>query len=111
MRRSAFVHLVERLYNRLEHVLYRSREVARRVLDQFLRLARRYDVEVVVVGLRNDPATAGMLRYVQDQGIMTTDLSVNLNRKGYQVLSHPGALATPLYAEKLEVFLTESILR
>ena len=106
MRRSAFVHAVEESYNRLEEKYSSSNDVSKRVIESFHDLATGEGIEFVVAGLNN--GARKMLDYLDEKGIATVDISVDLSQPGYRNLphdDHPSHVANQEYAAKLGLFL------
>jgi hypothetical protein len=114
MRYSAFVHFLEKSYNRQEGRFQQSHEISRRVIKEFSELCRKNGITMVVAGLYTDAATTDMLDYSKREGIPATDMSVDLNVKENTNLPydhHPSALANSVYAQKLESFLSTEVLK
>jgi lysophospholipase L1-like esterase len=117
MRRSALVHFVEQRYNDVEDRIHHSRDVSKAIIGEFRELARAHGVELLLVGILPDgvnllfdyePNTSELLRWAEQRGIATADISVDLTRPEYLNLPHdfhPSALAHERHAEKLEAAL------
>ncbi len=108
MRYSAFVHVIEKLYNNLEDNFYRSHEVTKAIVKEFSRLAERNGVKLVVANITSNSATAAMLDFARGERILTADMWVDLDIEGNRNLphdSHPSAVANRQYALKLMEFL------
>jgi hypothetical protein len=115
MRSSAFVHFLEMTYNEMEERLAHSHEVSKRLLLEMATLAKHYQVHLVLAGVMDDEPTHDMLTFAQAQGIMATDLSSDLDRDEYWDVplggGHPSALANRKYAERLDAFLRNEVLK
>jgi hypothetical protein len=115
MRASAFIHFLEMTYNDVEAHFARSHEVSKRLLLQMADLATQYHVPLVIAGVMDDENTREMLTFMHEQGILTTDLSVDLTTDKYWNVPHDGGHPSPLanrtYAERLEAFLRHRVLQ
>jgi len=112
MRVSALSHFLEVNYNQFEEGLYRSHQVSKAIIEEFNRVAEAKGVKLVVAGIH--PSAAKMLQELSQEGIATRDISVDLNIPSNNNLpydSHPSAIANRQYAEKLEGFLQDTVLR
>ena len=112
MRVSALSHFLEVNYNKFEYKLYRSHEVSKAIIEDFNRVAEAKGVKLVVVGI--DSGSAKMLQELSQEGIATADISVDLKIPANNNLphdGHPSAAANRQYAEKLEGFLRDTVLR
>ncbi|MEG4634017.1 SGNH/GDSL hydrolase family protein [Microcoleus sp. AR_TQ3_B6] len=112
MRVSALSHFSEVIYNKFEQKLYRSHEVSKAIIEEFNRVAEAKGVKLVVVGISSN--STKMLQELSQEGIATADISVDLkipanNNWPHDV--HPSAVANRQYAEKLEGFLQDTVLR
>jgi hypothetical protein len=115
MRSSAFVHFLEMTYNQMEERLAHSHEVSQRLLLEMATLAKHYQFPLVLAGVMDDEPTYDMLTFAQAQGIMTTDLSADLHGDEYWDVPHGGGHPSPLanrtYAERLDAFLRNGVLK
>jgi len=112
MRLFALSNFLDDSYNRLENKLYRSHEVSKAIIEEFNRVAEAKGVKLVVAGI--NPGSAKMLQELSQEGIATAEISVDLKIPGNNNLphdSHPSAIANRQYAEKLEGFLQDTVLR
>ena len=112
MRRSAFIHFLENLYNMYEIKLLRSHDVSKAIIKEFSRLALEKRIKLVVAGITSDPSTADLLEYCRSEGILAVDISVDLAISENNNLphdSHPSAKANEEYAYKLTSFLREVV--
>jgi hypothetical protein len=112
MRVSALSHFLEVNYNQFEEGLYRSHEVSKAIIEEFNRVAEANDVKLVVAGI--NAGSAKMLEELSQQGVATADISVDLKIPANNNLPHdlhPSAIANRQYAEKLEGFLQDTVLR
>ena len=112
MRVSALSHFLEVNYNQFEEGLYRSHEVSKAIIEEFNRVAEAKGVKLVVVGINS--GSAKMLQELSQEGIATADISVDLKIPANNNLPHdlhPSAIANRQYAEKLEGFLQDTVLR
>ena len=111
MRRSAFIHAIERYYNQRETVTLRSHDVSKAIIREFANVCQKNDLKLVVAGIDTNPLTREMLRHCARQGIWTADISVDLGRSEYNNRphdGHPSAAAHRKYAEKLHHFLIDA---
>jgi hypothetical protein len=105
MRYSAFMHFLEKSYDRWEGTIRQSHEISKAVIDEFSGLCKEKGIKLVVAGLFADQATNDMLEHCSRQGIKAISISVDLNVPENMSLPydrHPSAKANKLYAEKLE---------
>jgi hypothetical protein len=112
MRFFALSNFLDNGYNRFEMKLYRSHEVSKAIIEEFNRVAEAKGVKLVVAGINS--GSAKMLQELSQEGIATTDISVDLKIPSNNNLphdSHPSAIANRQYAEKLEGFLQDTVLR
>ena len=113
MRVSALSHFLEVIYNKFfEENYYRSHEVSKAIIEEFNRVAEAKGVKLVVVGINS--GSAKMLQELSQEGIPTADISVDLKIPANNNLphdSHPSAIANRQYAEKLEGFLQDTVLK
>ena len=112
MRVSALVNLLEVNYNQFEEGLYKSHDVSKAIIEEFHRVAEANNVKLVVAGI--NAGSAKMLDELNQEGIATVDISVDLKIPANNNLPHdlhPSAIANRQYAEKLEGFLQDSVLR
>lgn len=115
MRYSALMNLVETTYDyKVEDAFYNSHEVSKAIIREFHQLTKTHGIEWVVVGLLSDRLTADTLAYSQSEGIMTADISVDLSIPANRNLPHdphPSPAANRQYAQKLESFLRNTLLK
>jgi hypothetical protein len=113
MRHLALVNLIEETYNRrVEDRLYSSHKVSKAIIRKFSHLAKENGVEIVVAGIGKDSLTRSMLEHSRGEGIMVTDMSVDLSIPGNRNAphdNHPSAAANIQYARKLATFLRERL--
>jgi hypothetical protein len=112
MRVSALVNFLEVSYNQFEEEFYRSHEVSRAIIVEFKRLAEANGVNLVVAGI--NPGSATMLAELNQVGMATVDISVDLKVPANNNLPHdlhPSAIANRQYAQKLESFLQGTVLK
>ena len=113
MRYSAFAHYLETKYDKLEDSFYHSNEVSRAIIREFVAVCRGNGITPVVAGIYDDTMTRAVLDYCSKLGIPVVDISVDLNvddNRNYPYDSHPSPRANRQYAEKLESFLSKSLL-
>lgn len=113
MRKSAFIHFIEKKYNKIEKRLSKRHIVSQKLIMEMARVADEFNVILVVAGITNDVNTQKMLSYLKKKGIYTVDISVDLSKKGYRNLPydrHPSALANKEYADNIEMFLKREIM-
>jgi hypothetical protein len=114
MRHSAFVHLLEMTYNRLEDAWSHSQQVSQRLLLEMAELTNQYHTEFILATIAEDARSREMLAFAQAQGLMGVDISVdsthpeNTNQPHD---SHPSPLANAHYAERLETYLRTDVLK
>lgn len=111
MQSSALMHFLEKAYNRQEGVVRQSHAVSEAVLLRFAEICRDNGIKFIVAGITSDKLTGEMLTFLNQKGIMTTDISVDLNIPGNRNLpydQHPSARANAAYAERLTGFLERS---
>jgi hypothetical protein len=101
--RSAAFDLVADSYGRVLAVGLRSHEVSERLIQDFAGESRRSGAGFVLAGISRSAITRATLRRFASRGIMTVDISVDLNRPENRIRydAHPSAIATAAYAEKL----------
>jgi hypothetical protein len=105
---SAFANFLDDTYNRLLEKTYHSHEVSKVLIEDFASLCKANGTEFVVAGIYSTPETTEMLEYLNRKGVMTVDISVDLNIRENTNLpydNHPSALANQKYARKLDLFL------
>ena len=110
IRYSAFINFLEDQYNTLEKLLRYSHKVSKSIIKKSSIVAQENDVKFIVVGIVSSRTTRDMLQYAKDEGIMATDISVDLYIKANTNLPHdlhPSARANQQYAEKLAAFLKQ----
>jgi len=108
--RSAFFHMLDDAYVRLEDHWRGSHEMSRRLLARFVGLVRSAGSEFVVAGISREPRTEALLNFARENGVLVVDISVRLGREGYGIPfdGHPSPRATEVYAERLYQFLQEA---
>jgi hypothetical protein len=115
MRYSAFIHALEESYDRYEERHSQSHEITKAIIKEFADLCRARGIELVVAGLTSDATTSDMFSYCKSQGLKTADIWIDfLNIKENNNLpydSHPSAIAHRQYAQKLEYFLRNDVLK
>jgi len=102
---SAFAHLLEQHYNRLEQRLHDSRAVTRALVRAFAEEARAGGAQPLFVTITKGAASVAMRRFAAGAGIATADIAVDLERPGLRNLphdGHPSPRAHRLYAARLE---------
>jgi hypothetical protein len=103
-RYSALANTLDETLNRIVDRTYHSHEVSKALIEDFAELCQKNQINFVVAGITSDPDTAEMLEYCKSRGMMTVDISVDLNIKENTNLpydNHPSALANQQYAQKL----------
>jgi hypothetical protein len=106
MRVSALAHLVEETYNLMEDRFCHSRSVTKAIVEEFARLAREPDVELLVAGLDMDPASRSFIGFCRTINVNALDLLVSLaveENRNWPRDGHPSAIAHARYAQNLEV--------
>ena len=115
MRYSAFIHALEESYDRYEERHSQSHEITKAIIKEFADLCKARGIELVVAGLTSDATTSDMFSYCKSQGLRTADIWIDfLNIKENNNLpydSHPSAIAHRQYAQKLEYFLRNDVLK
>lgn len=114
MRQSAFMHALEKVYNSVEVRRCRSHEVSKAIIKEFSDLCKKKGIDHIVAGIFRDALTTDVLEYSRGEGIPTTDISVDLNKRKNRNLphdSHPSAIANKTYARKIKSFLDSKFLR
>lgn len=114
MRYSALVHFLEQKYNDWEVTHYQARKVSEALIQQLQKEATDQGVKFLVAGLGWDDETRSMLKFTQEHGMPTIDISVDPDIKGNTSMPwdpHPGPLADKTFADKLEGALRTEILR
>ena len=113
-RHSALANLIDETYNGVLEKTYHSHEVSEALIDEFFRVCAANQIKFVVAGIFAAPATTDMLEYCTKSGMMTTDISVDLGAKENTNLpydSHPSAVAHRKYAQQLESYLCENLIK
>ena len=103
-RYSALANTLDETFNRIADRTYHSHEVSKAIVDEFAELCKANQIQFILAGITADAETADMLEYGKSRGLMTVDISVDLNLKENTNLpydNHPSALANKQYAEKL----------
>ena len=111
-RYSALIHLLEEKYNDLEEPFIHSHEVTKAIIKDFHTMAEQQGIEFVVAGIDSDSART--LNELHGEGIKTVDIAVDLSdqkNRNWPYDSHPNAKANRVYAQKLEAFLNEQVLK
>jgi hypothetical protein len=104
MKYSAFSHFLEQKYNNIEDYFYESHRVTEAIILEFAKLAQKHAVHLVVAGIYGDAVTHATLSSMTKYGVITGDISVDLNVKENTNLpsdGHPSAKANRAYCEKL----------
>jgi hypothetical protein len=113
MRYSALMNYLETKYDQIEDSFYHSREVTQAIIKQFAGLCKNNEIKFVVAAIVGDPSTLEMLDYLKKEGILTTDISVDLGVRENTNLphdGHPSFVANKQYAQKLGSFLKSQVL-
>ncbi len=108
MRYSALMDFIDMKLNRVEYRFCRSHAVSEALVKEMERIAREHQIKFVVVGISQEPNTLAMMRFAQEQGIPSLDISVDDRIKENSNAphdSHPSAIANRKYADKIESFL------
>ena len=108
MRYSSFIHFLEQQYNLLEDRFHNSHEVTKAIIKEFFRIAKKNSIQLLVVVIAKNHMTNDILAYARGLGILTGDISVDLENRRNNNLphdSHPSAYANIQYAQKLEKLL------
>lgn len=102
MKQLALSHYVEGHWNAAEGKLLQSHQVSEALIMEMARLSQEHQVKFLVAVISPDQQ---MLKFVDQHGIPTVDISVDRKLREYQNLPHdphPSAAANRLYADKLE---------
>lgn len=102
MKQLALSHYVEGHWNAVEGKLLQSHHVSEALILEMARLSQEQQVKFLVAAISPDQQ---MLKFVDQHGIPTVDISVDRKVREHQNLPHdphPSALASKLYAAKLE---------
>lgn len=114
MEHSAFVHQVEKKYNRFLNRLYRNGAVTQAIIERMAETCDARGIEFAVAGITQTQATRDMLDYCRNSlNLHAIDVSVNAGRDEHNNLPHdphPNGLANRQYAEELELYLRENML-
>lgn len=108
MRHLAFAHAIEQIYDKYEDFLFDSHRVSKVLIERCSTTAREQGSRFVVAGIVGDAETRDMIDFCRQQGILATDISVDLTMKENNNLPHdphPSAAANRIYAQRLETFL------
>jgi hypothetical protein len=111
MRQSALSHYLENAYNGREIHRHQNRAVTLAIIADIADLARKHEAAFMIAGIVGAQET---LDWAKDNGIPGVDISVDLTIKENNNLphdAHPSAVANKKYADKLEAFLRENMLR
>jgi hypothetical protein len=114
LQHSALANFLDDKYNEMLEPTYHSHEVSKAIIAEFARLCSEKGITFVVAGIVSDPATTEMLNYCRSVGIMTVDISVDLNVKentNFPYDRHPSAIANQQYALKLYSFLCNKLIK
>jgi len=109
MRYSAFVHLLEKQFNKIEMHFSKSHKVSRAIMEDFYTLASKNNIQFVVAGI--DLRSDKMLEHLDELGVSAVNISVDKKMKQYNNLPHdphPSAEANRVYARKLSTYLKEN---
>jgi hypothetical protein len=109
----AVTRFFENKYNNYFDNRLKSHDVTRLLMLQFHRACSQRDIEFVIAGLHNNEKTKIMLEFCKQNGISSTDISVERGpdhpeHTFYPYDEHPSPLAHKKYAEKLYEYLTIS---
>jgi hypothetical protein len=113
MRRSALIDLIETLYYKYEDRSVDSHAVSEALVMEMARLAEKHNAKFVVAGINRNPGMLAMLEFARKNAIASFDISVDPNISANQLLndSHPSAIATQTYADRLERILSAEIFK
>lgn len=114
MRYSALSHFIEKSYNKVDDRYYFSRQIriSELLILEMAGIAQKNNIIFVIAGINASPETHKMLLSLQQHGLKTVDISVNLNIKENTNKphdQHPSARANRQYADKLETFLRTKV--
>ncbi len=113
-RQSALSNFIDELYNRVETRSVDGDGVTRAILGRFAELALGHGSELVLAGLSDHPRTHAMLSYARQIGARTVDIAVDTTLPGASHApydNHPSASTNTTYADRLERYLREELLR
>lgn len=113
MRHSALMHFIEQQYNKLEERLLKSHAVTEQLVGEFAELAQKNDIMFIIAVIRAGANADALMRWAQAKGILVVDISVDLRKEEHRNLPydrHPSPLANRKFADKLEQFLTTTVL-
>lgn len=85
-----------------------NRNVAVSVLEAFQKLCKKYDSQLVVVGLMDDDSTTDVLKKVKKKGMQTCQFKVDITKDQYNLFpddGHPSPEAYKLFARTLLLHL------
>lgn len=110
---SAILHLLERIYDRLQYLLLGSRRYSYALIHDMARLCEAHQIDFVLAGVMPDVSTRRLLRYFEQEGLTVVDISVDLTEPGQSLApydSHPSELAHRHYADQLADFFQQDLL-
>ncbi|MBI1748024.1 MAG: SGNH/GDSL hydrolase family protein [Acidobacteria bacterium] len=111
MRYSAFIHFLEDTYNNKEDAYLHVHDISKAIIRELNTLCKTNDVKLVLAGIEAIEETMEMLDFAQQEGILSTNISVDLSLPGYTNAPfdpHPSAMADREMARKLIEFLGSS---
>jgi hypothetical protein len=109
MKQMALSHYLERHWIIIEDKILRSHQVSEALVMEMARMSKEHNVGFMIAAIAKD---GHMLEFVDQQGILNVDISVDLNTSGNKNLPHdphPSAAANKLYAAKLEAAITTAL--
>lgn len=102
MKQLALSHFLEMNWNTIEEKPLRSHQVSEALVMEMARLSKEHQVRFMVATISEDRQ---MLKFSDQQGLPTVDISIDPKMREYKNLPHdphPNASANKLYAAKLE---------
>lgn len=112
MRHLALSHYLEKAYMNHETKRHQNRAVTLAIITDMAELAGKHEASFMIAGIEG--ATQETLDWAKDKGIPGVDISVDLTIKENSNRPHdhhPSAVANKKFADRLEAFLRENILR
>ena len=109
LRHSALATFVDAAFDGLDDRFTRSHDVSQALVLEFSRICKQHEIELVVAGLTQEPATWDMMAFCLQRGIRHVDISFDYGNPDYMNAphdeTHPSPAGHLIYAKRLAAYL------
>lgn len=111
---SALINLLQTISDKWDWGKYHKEELSNLLFLEIQKLCEKHQIDLLVTTITKNQRSSDLLRFCQQQGIATLDISVDLydvanNNLPYD--SHPNGNAHRVFYEKLRQYLTKNVVK